>query len=80
MELHWRQDEKSFHWEHLLRFHAQFESQVDKMPGQKRNEKIIIVSHRPKAWICCDGQEAFLVNTVMNFTSQQHQSLPPTDI
>ena len=39
MELHWRQDEKSYHWEHLLQFHAQFESQVDKMPDQKRNKK-----------------------------------------
>lgn len=42
MELHWRQDEKSYHWEHLLQFHAQFESQVDKMPDQKRNKKILL--------------------------------------
>ena len=34
MELHWRQDEKSCHWEHLLLFHAQFESQVNKMPDE----------------------------------------------
>ena len=40
MELHWRQGEKSCHWEHLLLFHAQFESQVNKMPDQKWNEKI----------------------------------------
>ena len=40
MELHWRQGEKSCHWEHLLLFHAQFESQVNKMPDQKWNKKI----------------------------------------
>ena len=42
MELHWRQDEKSCHWEHLLLFHAQFESQVNKMPDQKWNKKIAL--------------------------------------
>lgn len=73
MELHWRQDEKSYHWEHLLQFHAQFESQVDKMPDQKWNKKIIIVSHRPKDWIFCDCQEAFLVNNIMNFTRKKKQ-------
>lgn len=48
IELHRRQDEKSCRWEHLLRFHAQFESQVDKMPDQKWNKKISLSVTRPR--------------------------------